>query len=132
MNKFICLGRLTRDPEITTSSSGTDIAKYAVAVERKFKREGQPTADFFNCTSFGKQAEFVGKYLKKGSKVILSGSIQIDSYTSKTGEKKTSINVTVEEIEFAESKASTDPVEQAKKTDFLQVPDTLIEELPFS
>ena len=69
MNKVILMGRLTRDPEVSSSTSGTTFARYSIAVDRRFKREGEPDADFFNCTSFGKQAEFVERYLKKGTKV---------------------------------------------------------------
>jgi len=128
MNKWIGMGRLCKDPEISVSTSGTQIAKYSIAVDRKFKREGQPTADFFNCTSFGKQADFVEKYLKKGTKVVVTGSIQMDTYTTKTGEKKTSTNVMVEDVEFAESKS------ESKKSDdgFLNIADSILEELPFS
>ena len=128
MNKWIGMGRLCKDPEISVSTSGTQIAKYSIAVDRKFKREGQPTADFFNCTSFGKQADFVEKYLKKGTKVVVTGSIQMDTYTTKTGEKKTSTNVMVEDVEFAESKS------ESKKPDdgFLNIADSILEELPFA
>lgn len=128
MNKFIGMGRLTRDPEITTTNTGTQMARYSIAVDRKFKKEGQPAADFFNCVSFGKQAEFCEKYLKKGTKVVVSGSIQIDNYTTKTGEKRTNVNVMVDDIEFAESKGDkTD-----NKNDFVNIPDSIIEELPFA
>ena len=73
MNKVILMGRLTREPEVSSSTSGTTFARYSIAVDRKFKKEGEPDADFFNCTSFGKQAEFVEKYLKKGTKVVVTG-----------------------------------------------------------
>jgi single-strand DNA-binding protein len=126
MNNFIGMGRLTKDPEISTSTSGTEIAKFSIAVDRKFKRDGQPTADFFNCTCFKAQAQFVEKYLKKGTKILVSGPIQIDSYTTKTGEKKISVTVMVNEIEFAESKAK----EEDKTEKFLEVAD--IADLPFS
>ena len=120
------MGRLTKDPEISTSTSGTEIAKFSIAVDRKFKRDGQPTADFFNCTCFKAQAQFVEKYLKKGTKILVSGPIQIDNYTTKTGEKKISVTVMVNEIEFAESKAK----EEDKTEKFLEVAD--IADLPFS
>ena len=126
MNNFIGMGRLTKDPEISTSTSGTEIAKFSIAVDRKFKRDGQPTADFFNCTCFKAQAQFVEKYLKKGTKILVSGPIQIDNYTTKTGEKKISVTVMVNEIEFAESKAK----EEDKTEKFLEVAD--IADLPFS
>ena len=109
MNKVIMIGRLTRDPEVSSSASGTAFARFSIAVDRRFKREGEPDADFFNCTSFGKQAEFVERYLKKGTKVVVTGRIQNDNYTNKEGQKVYSVRIMVEEIEFAESKnASSD------------------------
>ena len=106
MNKVILMGRLTRDPEVRYSqgASATAVARFSVAVDRRFKREGEPDADFFNCTSFGKQAEFVERYLHKGTKVVLSGRIQNDNYTNKEGQMVYSVRVIVDEIEFAESK----------------------------
>ena len=104
MNKVIMIGRLTRDPEVSSSASGTAFARFSIAVDRRFKREGEPDADFFNCTSFGKQAEFVERYLKKGTKVVVTGRIQNDNYTNKEGQKVYSVRIMVEEIEFAESK----------------------------
>lgn len=106
MNKAILMGRLTRDPEVRYSqgASATAVARFSIAVDRKFKREGEPDADFFNCTSFGKQAEFVEKYLHKGTKVVVVGRIQNDNYTNKEGQQVYSVRVMVDEIEFAESK----------------------------
>ena len=106
MNKVILMGRLTRDPEVRYSqgASQTAVARFSVAVDRRFKRDGEPDADFFNCTAFGKQAEFVEKYLHKGTKILLSGRIQNDNYTNKDGQMVYSVRVIVEEIEFAESK----------------------------
>ncbi len=106
MNKVILMGRLTRDPEVRYSqgATATAVARFSVAVDRRFKREGEPDADFFNCTCFGKQAEFVEKYLHKGTKVVLTGRIQNDNYTNKEGQMVYSVRVMVEEIEFAESK----------------------------
>ena len=107
MNKIILMSRLTRDPEVRYSQgqNSTAIASFSVAVNRKFKREGEPEADFFNCTAFGKQAEFVEKYLKQGTKILLSGRLQNNNYTNKEGQKVYGVQVMVEEIEFAESKA---------------------------
>ena len=106
MNKVILMGRLTRDPEIRYSqgASQTAVGRFSLAVDRRFKREGQPDADFFNCTTFGKQSEFVEKYLHQGTKVVVTGRIQNDNYTNSNGEKMYSVQVIVEEIEFAESK----------------------------
>ncbi len=106
MNKVFLMGRLTRDPEMRYSSGATQtaVARFSIAVDRRFKRDGQPEADFFNCSAFGKTAEFVEKYLKKGSKVVVEGRLQNDNYTNKNGEKVYSIQVIVEALEFAESK----------------------------
>ena len=106
MNKVILMGRLTRDPEIRYSqgASQTAVGRFSLAVDRRFKREGQPDADFFNCTTFGKQSEFVEKYLLQGTKGVVTGRIQNDNYTNSNGEKVYSVQVIVEEIEFAESK----------------------------
>ena len=106
MNKVILMGRLTRDPEVRYSQGATPtaVARFSVAVDRRFKREGEPDADFFNCTCFGKQGEFVEKYLHKGTKVVLSGRIQNDNYTNKDGQQVYSVRIMVDEIEFAESK----------------------------
>ena len=84
MNKVILMGRLTRDPEIRYSqgASQTAVGRFSLAVDRRFKREGQPDADFFNCTTFGKQSEFVEKYLHQGTKVVVTGRIQNDNYTN--------------------------------------------------
>lgn len=111
MNKVIMMGRLTREPEISYSQSSTPLAigKFSIAVDRKFKRPNDTvTADFFNCTTFGKQAEFVEKFLRKGTKVLITGRIQNDNYTNKEGQKVYSTQIMVDEIEFAESKASSD------------------------
>ena len=105
MNKVILMGRLTRDPEMRYGgASNTGIARFGIAVDRRFKREGQPEADFFNCTAFGRTGEFVDKYLRKGTKVVLDGEIQNDNYTNKEGQKVYSTQIIVNQIEFAESK----------------------------
>lgn len=106
MNKVILMGRLTADPEVRYSqgASQTAVARLRIAVDRRFKREGEPDADFFNCTAFGKQAEFVERYLHKGTKIVVVGRIQNDNYTNKEGQMVYSVRVMVDEIEFAESK----------------------------
>jgi single-strand DNA-binding protein len=106
MNKVILMGRLTRDPEVRYSQGATPtaVARFSIAVDRRFKREGEPDADFFNCTCFGKQGEFVEKYLHKGTKVVLSGRVQNDNYTNKEGQQVYGTRIMVDEIEFAESK----------------------------
>lgn len=136
MNKIILMGRLVRDPEIRYANSGTAIARFTLAVDRRFKREGQPDADFFECTSFGKQSEFVEKYLHKGTKILLAGEMQNNNYTDKDGVKHYSMTVLVNEIEFAESKSTSGGAAQsATGTDsgFMNIPDGVVgEELPFN
>lgn len=136
MNIVILMGRLTRDPEVSSSASGTTFARYSIAVDRKFKREGEADADFFNCTSFGKQAEFVEKYLKKGTKIVVSGEIQNNNYTNKDGQKIYDVRIMVHDVEFAESKNSDSKTETKSEDngqfDFMNIPDGLVETLPFS
>lgn len=103
MNKAIEIGRLTRDQEVRYSQgNNTAVARYTIAVDRKFKREGEQTADFIPCVVFGKQAEFAEKYFRKGTKVVISGRITTGSYTNKDGQKIYTTEITVEEQEFAE------------------------------
>ena len=110
MNKVILMGNLTRDPEIryTQSENSMAIARFSLAVNRRFARQGDTDVDFFNCTAFGRQAEFVEKYFKQGSRMLLTGRIQNDNYTNKNGEKVYSVQIIAEEIEFAERKSTAD------------------------
>ena len=109
MNKVILMGRLTRDPEVRYSAgeSGTAITRYTLAVDRRFKRDGEATADFISCVSFGRTAEFAEKYFRQGLKIIVSGRIQTGSYTNNSGQKVYTTDVVVEEQEFAEGKNSS-------------------------
>ena len=106
MNKVILIGRVVRDADIRYSQGAntTCVARYTLAVDRKFKQEGQPTADFINCIAFGKLGEFAEKYLRQGIKIAVTGRIQTGSYTNKDGNKVYTTDVVVEECEFAESK----------------------------
>ena len=110
MNKVILMGRLTRDPEVRYSAgeNALAIARYTLAVDRRFRRDGEATADFISCVSFGRTAEFAEKYFRQGLKIIVSGRIQTGSYTNRDGQKVYTTEVVVEEQEFAESKASSD------------------------
>ena len=140
MNKVILMGRLTRDPEVryTQGDNAMAIARYSLAVDRRFKRDGEPDAAFINCVAFGKSGEFAEKYLKKGTKVAVVGRIQTGSYTNKDGQKVYTTDVVVEEQEFAESKnsGSSDNNQSApanKNTDFMNIPDGIDDtELPFN
>jgi single-strand DNA-binding protein len=128
MNKLILVGRFTKDPEIRTSGNYT-IASFSLAVDRKFKRDGEPEADFFNCTAFNKTAEFVEKYCKKGTKMVVEGRIQNDNY-EKDGVKHYGVAVIVENIEFAESKKGGTSEKKAEEAEeFVNVSS---DELPFS
>ena len=107
MNKVILMGRLTRDPDVRYSAgeSGTSVARYTLAVDRRFnKRDGEATADFISCVVFGRGAEFAEKYFHQGIRIVVSGRIQTGSYTNKDGNKVYTTEVVVEEQEFAESK----------------------------
>ena len=109
MNKVILMGRLTADPEVrrTEGDNPMVIARYTLAVDRRFKKDGEATADFIRCIAFGKGGEFAEKYLHKGIKIAVSGRIQTGSYENAEGQKVYTTDVVVEEQEFAESKAAS-------------------------
>lgn len=140
MNKVILMGRLTRDPEVRYSQGeqSTAIARYTIAVDRRFKKEGEQTADFIGCVAFGKLGEFAEKYLRKGTKIVVTGRIQTGNYTNKDGQKVYTMDVVVEECEFAESKKSSDDNAPASAPEpingngFMNIPDGIDEELPFN
>lgn len=141
MNKAILMGRLTRDPDVryTQGENSMAIARYTLAVDRRFKREGEQNADFITCVVFGKGGEFAEKYLRQGTKICVSGRIQTGSYTNREGQKVYTTEVVVEEQEFAESKSSQNNSQQTEEQrhpkagddDFLSIPDGIDEELPF-
>ena len=138
MNKVVLMGRLTRDPEVRYSQGepATAVARYTLAVERRFQREGAQTADFIPCVVFGKSAEFAEKYFRQGLRISVSGRIQTGSYTNKDGIKVYTTEVVVEEQEFAESKSRTGTGKSgamgAPDADgFQNIPDGIEEELPF-
>lgn len=131
MNQCILMGRLTREPEVRDSASGMKVARYTLAVDRRFKREGEPSADFISCVAFGKSAEFAEKYFTKGTKIAITGRIQTGSYTNKDGNKVYTTDVVVENQEFAESKKASDGAAPADNS-FMNIPDTIEEELPFN
>ncbi len=141
MNYVGLMGRLTRDPEIryAQGANGTTVGTFSIAVDRRFKRDGEPEADFFNCTVFAKTAEFTEKYLKKGTKVVVQGRLQNDTYTNKDGQKVTATKVMVDQVEFAESKAASEeadthskPQSKTDSSGFMEIPSELEEELPFT
>ena len=152
MNKVILIGRLTRDPEVrySTGENATAIARYTMAVDRKYKQEGQQNADFIQCIAFGKSAEFAEKYFRKGMKIAITGRIQTGSYTNKEGQKVYTTDVVIEEQEFAESKNASGADREARdeaalqqsgyrqekmttdENGFMNIPDGIDEELPFN
>ena len=150
MNRVILMGRLTRDPNISYSQSGDNmaIASFTLAVDRRGRRQDgadQQTADFIGCVCFGRQAEFAEKYLRQGTKVAVTGRIQTGSYTNKDGQKVYTTDVVLDDIEFAESKnaqggsdsnysyqAPQRPAPSAAGDGFMNIPDGIDEELPFN
>lgn len=139
MNKVILMGNLTRDPEIryTQGENTMAIARFSMAVNRRFSKGSENEVDFFNCTAFGKQAEFIEKYFRKGSRMMLVGRIQNDNYTNKNGEKVYSVQIIAEEVEFGERKgtsggATTPSPENASAEDFMSIPDGVEDGLPFN
>lgn len=141
MNKTVLMGRLTADPQVRYSQgdNATTVARYTLAVNRKFKKDGEPTADFIPCVVFGRSAEFTEKYFRKGMQVAVSGRIQTGSYTNKDGNKVYTTDVVVEEQEFAESKAANQQNQQSAGSGsipasdgFMSIPDGMDEELPFN
>ena len=148
MNKVILMGRLTRDPEVRYSQGANSlaIARYTLAVDRRFRREGEATADFISCVAFGKQAEHAERYYRQGLRVVVCGRIQTGSYTNRDGVKVYTTDVVVEEQEFAESKGTSDanrgsfqaaPAPSSAPAfdagdGFMNIPDGIDEELPFN
>lgn len=136
------MGRLVRDPEVRYSQGekSTAIARYTLAVDRRFKREGEQNADFILCLAFGKSAEFAEKYFRQGLKVLISGRIQTGSYTNRDGQRVYTTDVVVEDQEFAESKSSgqqnssgnTSGRISGSDDGFMNIPDGIDEELPFN
>ena len=107
MNKVILMGRLTRDPEVRyASGDNLAIARYTLAVDRRFHKDGEATADFISCVVFGRAAEFAEKYFRQGMRVLVSGRIQTGSYTNKEGQRVYTTDIIVDDQEFAESKNS--------------------------
>ena len=137
MNKAVFIGRIVRDIElkILQNENQTGVAKFCIAVDRKFKRDGEPDADFLNCISFGKQAETISKYFTKGMKIALVCHVQTGNYTNKDGIKVYTTDFVVDEFEFVESKGNSNSSEKpnSSKSDdgFMSIPADSPEELPF-
>ena len=154
MNKVILMGRLTRDPEVRYSAGNNSmaVARYTLAVDRRFRSDGESNADFIGCVAFGRSAEFAEKYLRQGTKIVVTGRIQTGSYTNRDGQKVYTTDVVVEDQEFAESKAAASesgmmrqsapspmaaspmpsPAQASSADGFMNIPDGIDEELPFN
>ncbi len=159
MNKVILMGRLTRNPDVRYSAgdNAQAVARYTLAVDRRFKRDGDQTADFISCVAFGRSATFAENYLRQGTKIVVTGRIQTGSYTNRDGQKVYTTDVIVEDQEFAESKAASAasgvetgsyqssansapyqapaqpaPAPEAATDGFMNIPDGIVEELPFN
>ena len=144
MNRLIMMGRLVADPEVRYgAANGSAVANFRIAVDRRFKRDGDPCADFFRITAFGRQAEFAEKYLRKGTKILLEGEIRNNNYTGKDGNMVYSDQIIANSIEFAESKNAQanngfggdmgTPAPNTNAGDgFMNIPDGIEEELPFN
>ena len=145
MNKVILMGRLTRDPDVRYSDQSSAVARFTLAVDRRFKRDGdQQTADFISCVAFGKTGEFIERYCHQGTKLVVEGRIQTGSYTNRDGNKVYTTDVVAENVEFAESKAAAANNEggyqaarpkpsSAAGDGFMNIPDGVEDEgLPFN
>lgn len=142
MNVVTLMGRLCRDPEIRQSQgeNPVSVARYTLAVDRRYKRDGDQSADFISCVAFGKTAEFTERYLRKGTKIAVQGRIQTGSYTNKDGQRVYTTDVIVENCEFAESKKAATDAQQQKPPEgqpvpgsdgFMNIPDGIESEIPF-
>lgn len=142
INSVNLTGRLTRDPDVRYTDGGTSIARFTLAVDRRFKQEGGPTADFPKCIAFGRTAEFIEKYFRQGTKMELTGRIQTGSYTNNDGVKVYTTDIVAEQVGFGESKGESRNHEGVSgsgggfgpedEDGFMNVPDGIDEELPFN
>ena len=134
MNKTLLIGRTTKDPDIryTQNEQPMTIARFNLAVDRRFKKDGEQSADFISCVAFGKTAEFIEKYVFKGTKIAVEGRIQTGSYTNKDGVKVYTTDVVAENVEFAGAKTDSKSAAKESNDDFMNVADGLDDEgLPF-
>ena len=134
MNKTILSGRLCADPEVRVGASGNAIASFNLAVDRRFKRDGDADADFFKCVAFGKTAEFIEHYFHKGNKILIEGEVRNNNYTDKDGKMVYGTQILVNAVEFGESKAASQATQPTTPSadDFNKVDPSTQEELPFN
>jgi len=137
MNSVSLVGRLTRDPDVRYTDGGLSIARFNLAVDRRFKKDGEQSADFPGVVAFGKTAEFIEKYFRQGNRIGMTGRIQTGCYTNKEGVDVYTTNIIAENVEFVESKSNSQDdyaPSQASRPDsdgFMNIPDGIDEELPF-
>lgn len=131
MNRIILIGRTTADPIIKVGSNDSKVAKFAIAVNRRVRKDQEQQTDFFNCTAFGRQAEFIEKYLKKGTKMMVEGHVENYQYLDREGRKLFGTNVIVEEMEFVERKKEESSEPKTDESGFMTIPDGIEEEMPF-
>ena len=128
MNNVALHGRLVRDPDVSTNRT-----KFTVAVDRKYKKDGEPTADFIGCVAFSKLGETIGKWFHKGSEITVNGRIQTGSYTNKNGQKVYSTDVVVEDFDFCGNKGQSNAdLPASNPDDFMPIPKGIEEDLPFN
>lgn len=139
MNSVALTGRFTRDPDVRYTDNGLSIARFTIAVDRRFKRENEATADFIRCVAFGKTAEFIEKHFQKGMKIEVNGRIQTGSYKNQDGDTVYTTDVIVESCDFGESRRSQeqsnpdgDRHSPAGEDGFMYIPDGIDEEVPFN
>lgn len=128
MNNVQLIGRLTKDPEIRYTQSQTAVVSFTLAVDRRFKKDGEQTADFISCKAWNKTAEFVSKYFTKGKRMALTGRIETGSYEGKNGKVYTT-EVIADNVEFVDSKEERP---EPAPDDWLPVPENIQEEIPFA
>ena len=124
------MGRLTADPELRMSQSNVPNIRFTIAVNRRFTRQGEtPAADFFNCVAFRSQAEFVSKHFKKGSLIIVFGSVQIDTWTDRNGVEHRTPNIMVDEVQFGSAKTSSNETTTTESADSFEINEEMFEEI---
>lgn len=130
MNSVQLVGRLTKDVDVYNANSGAGIARFTLAVDRRFKKDGQPDADFIPCIAFGQTGEYIEKYFHKGNRIGITGRIQTGSY-EKDGVRVYTTDIVVENWEFVESKKAAESAPAPGEPSFMDIPDIPDEELPF-
>ena len=132
MNSVQLVGRFTKDPDVKYTNGGATVARFSIAVDRRFAKEGEQTSDFINVVAFGKTAEFIEKYFHKGNRIGIVGRIQTGSYKKQDGTTVYTTDVIVENVEFVESKGGNNQQQPQPPADFVNVPDIPDDELPFN